>query len=663
MPAGFAFPAPETDYWVPMIVQPLGAGADDELAQQASRVVREEREVREGGPEGGPGGGGPGPEPEMHMELWGQVVGRLADGVSIAPAAEEGTSLVRGIRAEDPERQQQFVELVVLQDELVGPVRSSLTLLMGAVGFVLLIACANVANLVLARSAGRSRETAVRSALGAAKLQLVRMLLVEGVVLAGIGGAFGLLLTAAGLRFLRTVGPAFIPRLENATLDGWALAFTVAVSALTGILFSLMPARGAAALDLTRALKQDSTGGGTMLGRDAFRKVLVAAEVALSVVLLVGAGLLVSSFVRLATVDPGYDPENVLMVNMQMPQARYASAEAYRSFFDEAIAALERIPGVVGVTLASVPPTREPNIRIGLDERDGESPDAAPIEFGIRVVEPSYFDTLRVNLVGGRFFGPDDRSGGVPVAIVNESAAAMIFPDESAIGQLFPFMGGQELEIVGVVGDARTAGVDPKASPEVFLPLTQAPERMIPGLFRSPGFLIRTDPAPLSVLPAVRTRMAELDSEVPLFRASTLRDQISDSVAEPRFYAALVSAFAGLAVALAAVGIYGLLSYSVQQGVRETAIRRALGAQGGAILQRVVLQGMTLAVVGLVAGMAGALFLTRLLESMLYEIEPTDPVTLLLSAGVFLAVALIAIWIPARRATHIDPMEALRYEG
>jgi len=678
MPTGFDFPEPETEYWVPMIIQPLGEGLDDQLAQQTSQIVREEREVREGGPEAGPGGGGrggggpdrgPGPDagPERggaHIELWGQVVGRLADGVAIAPAAEEGTSLVRGIREGAPEREQPSVELVVLQDELVGPVRSSLTMLMGAVGFVLLIACANVANLVLARSAGRSKETAVRSALGAGKLQLVRMLLVEGVVLAGIGGFFGLLLTAAGLRFLRTIGPEFIPRLQSATLDVWALAFTVAVSVLTGVLFSLMPARGAAALDLTRALKQEGGADGKTLGRDAFRKVLVAAEVALSVVLLVGAGLLVSSFVRLASVDPGYDPENVLSVNLQMPQTRYTSAEAYRNFFDESIAALERIPGVEAVTLASVPPTREPNIRIGMAaSNDPERPDAPPITFGIRVVEPSYFDTLRMRLVDGRFFNGDDRAGGAPVAILNESAARVIFPDEEPVGQSFPFMGGQQLEIIGTVADVRTAGVDPKASPEVFLPLTQAPARMIPTLFRSAGFMIRTIPAPLSVLPAVRTRMAEIDPEVPLFRASTMRDQISNSVAEPRFYAALVSAFAGLAVALAAVGIYGLLSYSVQQGVRETAIRRALGAQGGEILRRVVGQGMALAVVGLIIGIAGSLLLTRLLESMLYEIEPTDPLTLVLSAAVFLAVALAAIWVPARRATRIDPMEAMRYEG
>ena len=677
MPAGFDFPEPGTEYWVPMIIQPLGEGMDDVLAQQTSRVVREEREVRRGGPGDGPGGGGrggagPGPEggPEPggpHIELWSQVVGRLATGIAIAPAAEEGTALVRGIReggAGPQDSEEPFVELVVLQDELVGPVRSSLTMLMGAVGFILLIACANVANLVLARSAGRSKETAVRAALGAGKLQLVRMLLVEGIVLASIGGLFGLLLTAAGLRLLRTIGPEFIPRLQSATLDIWALAFTVGVSVLTGVLFSLMPARGAATLDLTRALKQEGGSDGKVLGRDAFRKILVAAEVALSVVLLVGAGLLVSSFVRLASVDPGYDPDNILRVNMQMPQARYSSAEAYRNFFDESIAALEKIPGVEAVTLASVPPTRAPNIRIGMAiSDDPERPDAPPVTFGIRVVERSYFETLRMRLVEGRFFNADDRTGGAPVAVVNESAAAAIFPDEEPVGQSFPFMGGQRLEIIGVVADARTAGVDPKASPEVILPLTQAPERMIPSLFRSVGFMIRTGPAPLSVLAAVRTRMAEIDPQVPLFRASTMRDEISNSVAEPRFYAALVSAFAGLAVALAAVGIYGLLSYTVQQGVRETAIRRALGAQAGEILRHVVSQGMALAVVGLVIGVAGSLVLTRVLESMLYEIEPTDPLTLASSAAVFLAVALAAVWIPARRAMRIDPMEALRYEG
>ncbi|MGD8330894.1 MAG: ABC transporter permease [Acidobacteriota bacterium] len=668
MPAGFDFPEPATEYWVPMIVQPLGEGAEDRLGQQAQRTVREERRVRAGGP-GGPGSPGDGrdgpggPEPQgAHIELWGQVVGRLADGATIASATDEGTALVRGVRGDDAREEQPFVEAVRLRDELVGPVRSSLTVLMGAVGFVLLIACANVANLMLARSTGRTKETAVRSALGAGRLQLVRMLLVEGLVLAGIGGLVGLALTGVGLRLLRAIGPEFIPRLQNVTLDGWTLAFTALVSALTGVLFSLMPARGAAALDLTRALKQEGAGDRT-LGGGAFRKVLVVTEVALSVILLVGAGLLVASFARLAAVDLGYDPDNVLTVAMQMPQTRYASAEAYLNFFDETITALEQIPGVEAVTLASRPPTAEPNIRIGLAiSTDPERPDTPPVTFGIRVVEPRYFETLRVPLLGGRYLNRDDRAGSAAVAVVNEAAAQAIFPDDEALGRMFPFMGGQELEIVGIVTDARTAGVDPEASPEVYLPLGQAPVPMIPGLFRSAGFLIRTDPAPLSLLPAVRSRMVQLDPEVPLFRASTMRDQISASVAEPRFYAAMVSAFAALAVVLAAVGIYGLLSYSVQQGVRETAIRRALGAQGGEILARVVRQGMALAVVGLIAGIAGALALTRLLESMLYEVTPTDPLTLVAAALVFLLVALAAVWLPARSATRIDPMEALRYE-
>ena len=670
MPPAFDFPDPSIEYWVPMIIQPLGAGGDGLLEQQASLQIREEREVRRGGPGGGGDRGGSdaggGPGPEAHIELWSQMVGRLADGMQLGPAAEEGTATLRGMRAERGPDDDAYVELIVLQDELVGPVRSSLTLLMGAVGFVLLIACANVANLVLARSAGRSKETALRSALGAGKLQLVRLLLVEGVVLAGIGGALGLALTAVGLGFLRSIGADFIPRLQNATLDAWALGFTAAVSMLTGILFSLMPARGAAALDLTRALKQEgsSDGAARTLGRDVFRKVLVTVEVALSVILLVGAGLLVSSFVRLASVDPGYDPENILSVSLQMPQTRYATADAYRNFFDESIAALEGIPGVEGVTLSSVPPTREANVRIGMAiSNDPERPDVPPTVFGIRVVETSYFDTMRMGLVEGRFFTREDRAGGIPVAVVNESAAQAIFPDEEPVGRSFPFMGGQELEIIGIVADVRTAGVNPSSSPEVFLPLTQAPARLIPGLFRSSTFLIRTTPAPLTILPEVRSRMVQIDPEVPLFRAATMRDQIADSVAEPRFYAALVSAFAGLAVALAAVGIYGLLSYSVQQGLRETAIRRALGAQAGEILRRVVGQGMALAVAGLIVGIAGSLALTRLLESMLYEIEPTDPTTLIMATLLFLFVALVAIWVPARRAIRIDPMEALRYDG
>ena len=310
MPPGFDFPDPDVEYWVPMIIQPLGEGSADALAEQTSQMVREERRVAGAGPggagpgrgAGGPGsapggpGGGPGPDrggpgEGAHIELWGQVVGRLAEGVEIGPAMEEGTSLVRGTRGDAARAEDQpFVELVVLQDELVSPVRSSLTVLMGAVGFVLLIACANVANLFLARSTRRSKETAIRSALGAGRVQLVRMLLVESLVLAGIGGILGLILTGFGLRFLRVVGPEFIPRLQNATLDTWALGFTVALTAITGVLFSLLPARSAAALDLTRALKQEGSSDGRATGRNTARKILVTAEVALSVVLAGGRG-------------------------------------------------------------------------------------------------------------------------------------------------------------------------------------------------------------------------------------------------------------------------------------------------------------------------------------------------------------------------------------
>ena len=675
MPAGFEFPDASVEFWIPMVIRPFGEEGGDPFAQPTqATAVTERREERRGpgapgrgGPGAGPGPGG-GEQVQRHIELWGRLVARLADGVTMERATEEGTALLRGVRETQPDAEEQpRVELTVLQEQLVGPIRSSLTMLMGAVGFVLLIACANVANLVLARSAGRHKETAVRAALGAGRMQLVRLLLAEGLMLALLGGTLGLGVAWGGVRVLRAIGPEFIPRLGNVAVDGWALSFTLLVSILTGVFFSLMPARGAAAVDLTRALKQDaaSDGAARVLGRDLSRKLLVIAEVALSVVLLVGAGLLVSSFARLATIDPGYDAENLLNVQLQLPPSRYATPESYLGFFERTIVALEQVPGVESVTFANIPPSFETNMRLAMSisNNDPATPDRPPAEFGVRVVEPAYFETLRMERLGGRFLNRDDRAGNAPVMVVNASAARALFPDEDPVGQRFPLLGGQEFEVVGVVNDLRTAGVDPTTPAEVFLPLAHAPARMIPMLFRSVNLLVRTGPAPMTVLPAIRARMQQLDPEVPLYSAATMRDRISETVAAPRFYAALVTAFAALAVTLAAIGIYGLLSYSVQQRIRETAIRRALGARGGEILRTVVIQGMALAVVGLVVGIGAAVMLTRVLESMLYEVEPTDPVNLIVVTLVFLGVALSAILIPARRATKIDPMDALRYEG
>jgi len=669
MPAGFAFPDASIEYWVPMLAtlpesMTVSIGADEAPPSPPQGQRRETR--TQGGP-GGPGGpdGGDGPEgPEAHMELWGRVVGRLAAGVSPAMAAEEGTTILAGLDDQSSDGTVWTAEVTPMQEQMVGSVRGPLLMLMGAVGFVLLIACANIANLILARSVERRKETAVRAAIGAGVGSLVRYTLAESLLLTAAGGVLGLAAAVFGLRAISSLGPDFIPRLDEVSIDPGVLGFTLLVMAATALVFGLLPARAAAKLDLNRALKAEF-GTATGIGRSGFRRLLVTVEIALAVVLLVGAGLLVSSFIRLTSIDVGYDPENLLHLNISLPATAYPDAESHLSYYDQLVERLEALPGVSAATVASQTPYAPANIRIAISAQsrdEAPDPDARPVPVGVRMVENGYFDAIGVSAADGRVLDRDDRPEDRPVAVLSRAGAEAMFGDPNPVGEELDFIGGQRLEIVGVVDNARTAGVDPTPQADIFLPYRQAPAQMVPMLFRTAQVLIRTDPAPLSVLPSVRAALREIDSQVLVISASTVRDRVADSVAEPRFYASLVAAFALLSLTLAAVGIYGMLAYVVQQGVRDTAIRRALGAPVGQILGGVLREGMGLAVVGLTAGIVGAFFLMRTLESMLFEIEPTDPMSFAIVSVIFLAVALLAVWVPARRATRIDPMEVLRYE-
>lgn len=602
------------------------------------------------------------------MELWGRVVGRLAAGVSPAMAEEEGKTFLAGLNDGNPTEFSDGVDATVtvipMQEEMVGSVRGPLLMLMGAVGFVLLIACANIANLILARSVERRKETAVRAAIGAGLGSLVRYTLAESLLLTTVGGLLGLAAAVFGLRAISSLGPDFIPRLDEVSIDPRVLAFTLLVMAGTALVFGLLPARAAARLDLNRALKAEF-GGDTGIGRSGFRRLLVTVEIALAVVLLVGAGLLVSSFIRLTSIDVGYDPENLLHLSISLPAGAYPDAEAHLSYYDALVERLETLPGVSSATVASQTPYAPANIRIGISVQsrdEAPDPDARPVPVGVRMVENGYFDAIGVTAADGRVLNRDDRPEDRPVAVLSRAGAEAMFGNPNPVGEEIDFIGGQRLEIVGVVENTRTAGVDPAPQADIFLPYRQAPPQMVPMLFRTAQVLIRTGPAPLSVLPAVRSALREIDSQVLVISAATVRDRVSDSVAEPRFYASLVAAFALLSLTLAAVGIYGMLAYMVQQGVRDTAIRRALGAPAGQILAGVLREGMGLAVLGLAVGIVGAFFLTRTMASMLYEVEPTDPTSFVIVSALFLGVALLAVWIPARRAARIDPMEVLRYE-
>lgn len=665
MPAGFAFPDASVEYWVPMLATPpesisVSIGADE---APPSAPQGQRRETRRADGPGGPDGGD-GPEgPEAHVELWGRVIGRLATGVSPAMAAEEGTTLLAGLNDGNSDAIERTAEVIPMQEKMVGSVRGPLLMLMGAVGFVLLIACANIANLILVRSVERRKETAVRAAIGAGLGSLVRYTLAESLLLTTAGGMLGLAAAVFGLRAISALGPEFIPRLDEVSIDPRVLAFTLLVMAVTALVFGLLPARAAAKLDLNRALKSEF-GSDSALGRSGLRRLLVTVEIALAVVLLVGAGLLASSFIRLTSIDVGYDPENLLHLNISLPATAYPDAESHLSYYDALVQRLETLPGVTAATVASQTPYAPANIRVGISAQSRDEAadvDARPIPVGVRVVENGYFETLRVTAADGRVLNRDDRPEGRQIAVLSRAGAEAMFGKPNPVGEELDFISGR-LEIVGVVDDARTAGVDPAPQADIFLPYRQAPAQMIPMLFRTAQVLIRTESSPLSMLPSVRSVMREIDSQVLVISASTVRDRMADSVAEPRFYASLVAAFALLSLTLAAVGIYGMLAYMVQQGVRDTAIRRALGAPVRQILSGVLREGMGLAITGLAVGIVGAFFLMRTMESMLFEIEPTDPTSFAIVSVVFLGVALLAVWIPARRATRIDPMEVLRYE-
>lgn len=679
MPSGFRFPDIETDYWVPLLATPPETADEDAMASAARQQGQVRRTVtaeggpgRPDGPGGGPGGpGGPGGGPdrgELHsIEMWGRLLVRLAPGATLAQADDEADRLVDGLRAGPrlPGAGEPDVELRSLLDQLVGPVRQPLLLLMGAVGFVLLIACANVVNLVMARSIGRYRETAVRASLGAGWMRLARFLFTESLLLAVVGALLGLALAQGGLRALSAAGPDFIPRLEDVAIDLRVLAFTALVTIVTALLTSLVPIRQAARLDLSRALKDETSHGRAGLGGGATRHLLVTVETAAAVVMLVGAGLLVSSFLTLTSVDHGYHPDNLLNVQLQLPAAAYPDAPSHLDTYDSLVDRLEALPAVDEATIANRVPSQPANIRVAIQSRTDEgapASDAEPQPVGVRMVENNYFEAVGARLLEGRFFDRDDRPETGPVMVLSESAARALFGEGRVVGERIDFIGGQ-VEVVGVVADARTAGVDPTPQPDVFLPYRQAQAGMVPMLFRVATLLVRTDGDSRGAVAPIRDVLLQRAPDAVILSAVPLRDTLSDAVAEPRFYASLVSAFALLALLLAAIGIYGLLAYSVQQGLRDTAIRRALGAPADRILKGVLRRGLLLAGSGLAIGIVLSLALGRFLESMLYGVTPTSPVTLATVVALFAVVALAAVWVPARRATRVDPMDLLRREA
>ncbi|MGO8732341.1 MAG: ADOP family duplicated permease [Terriglobia bacterium] len=560
-----------------------------------------------------------------------------------------------GARAGNP------ASVTSLREFVVGDVRPALLMLLGAVAFVLLIACANVANLSLARGSGRFREVALRAALGASRARLVRQLLTESVLLALMGGALGLLTGVWAVQVAKKLIPAQDILTRGIKVDGWVLAFTFVVAVLTGIISGLAPALQSSKLELTEALKEraGSPTAPTLGPHYRLRGLLGVSETAAALVLLIGAGLLIRSFGKLLDVDPGFRTRDLLAARVSLLGPSYSAPGARITFFQDVLSRVKALPGVrAGAFVNALPLGRATSIRVGLDIEGGPKfqPETGP-SAGYLVVSPGYFQTMGIPLLRGRNFTERDTAGSTIVAIISQSLARRAWPEQNPLGKHFTTAGNPRLpfEVVGVVDDVRAFGLAEQPWPTAYLPILQAPQ--------DAAFLVvHTAQNPSVISAALHGVIRSVDKDEPISSVSTMEQLVSQSVAAPRFRTLLLGIFGGLAFLLAVVGIYGIISYSVSQRTHEFGVRMALGAERRDVLWLVVGQGTRQTLIGVAVGLLAALGLTRLLASYLYSVRTTDPVTFLVVSAVMFAVALLASYIPAHRATKVDPMVALRYE-
>ena len=585
------------------------------------------------------------------------VIGRLAPGLTLAQAGARLRPVLESYAAafhRGSDEQLSFDSYRALRGR---EVRAPLRILFGAIAFVLLIACANVASLLLGRAAVRGRELSVRASLGATRGRLVRQLLSESLLLALIGGAVGIAVATWGLGVLRTIAPGSLPASADIRIDGWALAFTFGLSVLTGIGFGLLPAWQASRSDLHEALKAGA--GRTATGRGPIRQILVTGEIALALVLLVGAGLLIRTVENLIRTDPGFDPRRVLAAELWLTGTRYDSASGIAAYYDELRRRVDALPGVASAAVieAGLPLTRGGNTGVSVNGGELRGAD-------FRAVTPELFATLGVPLRQGRYLDASDRAGGEPVIAVNEAFVHRYVNDRDPVGTMVTVgdVGGPR-RVVGVVGDV-TSGIGRAAPPTVFVPASQEPAGValaFNGWFPI-HLVVRTSGDPASVIAAVERSVRATDPQVPVGRVRTMEEVLSESLALRRFVMVLLSLFAGLAVVLAAVGIYGLMSYLVTQRSREFGIRMALGARPGDVVAMVVRRGAGLVGAGVVLGVLAAGGLTRLLASQLFGVRAIDPLTFAAVTGGVVVVALVACSVPAWRGTKVDPVVALRSE-
>jgi putative ABC transport system permease protein len=621
MPPGFAFPSRDTELWVPM------APAEDEKQQRSA------------------------------FGYW--SVARLNDDVVFPRAVADLNAIARRLEQQYPTNRDYGVYLIPLPEQVVGrTLRTSLWIMLAAVGAVLLIACANVANLMLSRAAVREREISVRVALGAARTRLVRQLLTESVLLSVLGAALGTGLAWTGLRVLVGLAPKDIPRLDQVRIDLVALGVTLGLAVVTGIAFGLAPALQSSRVAVGGVLRDAIRGGTGSRRAQRLRRMLVAAQIALVVVLLTGAGLLIRSFIHLQRVDLGFRPDHLLTMRYALPGARYPTPQARSAFHAAVLERTQQLPGVEGAALISdIFLSATPNSTTTTIEGREMTPEEQNIEVPIDAVSPDYFKVMGIKLLRGRTFTAADNLEAPQVAIINENMARRFWPNEDAVGKRFRYGGAQStaplMTVVGVVADMRRTGFDTPVRYETFRPHTQ---RVTGGL----TLVLRTRGDPLGMVAPVRAQLRSIDPEQPVFEIASIDQLLGSMVAQRRFSMALLGAFAALALALGVVGVYGVTSYLVAQRTREVGVRLALGAQPNQVVGMVVRQGMVVAAIGIALGLVGALVAGRLMSGLLYGVGPFDLATLAAVTGIIGLATLAANWVPALRAANVDPLTALR---
>jgi putative ABC transport system permease protein len=618
MPPAFQFPDRETDVWTPIAFN----------ARQA----------------------------QQHGAHYISVIGRLKPGVTQEQAATEMDAIAGRLAEQYPDTNTGWrVNVLPMQESEVRDIKSALLVLLGAVALVLLIACANVANLLLARATARQKEIAIRTALGASRRRIAQQLLTESILLALAGGGVGLLLAVWGIGSLLKLAPQELPRVRDVTLDLRVLGFTLVVTLLTGVIFGLVPALQASRPNLNETLKEG--GRGTTGGHHRVRGTLVITEVALALLLLVGAGLLIRSFYRLQQVTPGFNSKNALAVTVSLPGKKYPQDDQQSGFFAQLLDRVATLPGVVAVgATQSLPIQGDYVLAFNIQGRPPNGPGQEP-NTNYYAVSPDYFKAMGIPLLRGRVFTEQDKKDSPRVAVINEELAKKFFPDEDPIGKRINVTNGPERfrEIVGIVGDVKQYGLAQPTTMQTYEPYLQTP-------FSGMTLVVRADGNPAALTGAIRSEVLAIDKEQPVSRIRPLEQVVSESVAKQRFLMLLLGIFASVALVLAAVGLYGVMSYSVNQRTHEIGIRAALGAQRKDVLKLVVGQGMALALSGAGIGLTASFALTRLMTSLLFGVSATDPLTFAGIALLLTIVALLACYLPARRAMKVDPMIALRYE-